>query len=85
MEGTPMLRSASALVGAALMCLPLAACSQDEHGEVDTPMFSAVRNSPTSVAAERPTEEAASPEPTSNQAPAPNEPESCEDIDAEEA
>lgn len=87
MEGTPMLRSASAFVGAALMCLPLAACSQGQQGEVDTPMFSAVRNSPASVAAESPTEEAASPEPTSNQAPAPKteEPESCEDIDAEEA
>ncbi|VFB06309.1 Uncharacterised protein [Corynebacterium striatum] len=32
-----MLRSASAFVGAALMCLPLAACSQDEQGEADTP------------------------------------------------
>ena len=87
MEGTLMHRSA--LVGAVLICLPLAACSQSQQDEAETPMFSAVHNSSANVATKTTTEEAASPEPTSSEAPSPTQsadkPESCEDIDADEA
>lgn len=90
-----MFRSAVALLGAALICFPLAACSQDDGAQdsADSPMFNSVQNSATDTppdsaeGAEGPASSspAAGASPTLPAESPVEEEESCEDIDADAA
>lgn len=88
-----MLRSAVALLGAALICFPLAACSQDDGAQdtADSPMFNSVQNSaadtpPVSVETTEASESpVAGASPTLPAESPTDDAESCQDIDAHAA
>ncbi|PMC72126.1 LppP/LprE family lipoprotein [Corynebacterium aurimucosum] len=88
-----MLRSAVALLGAAVICFPLASCSQDDGAQdtADSPMFNSVQNSaadtpPVSVETTEASESpAAGASPTLPAESPTDEAESCQDIDAHAA